>query len=470
MTANYSNPKPSENEPLSTWKLYFQPHCLKMLVLGFCAGLPLLLVLGTLSFWLREAKLDLSTIGQLSWVGLVWAFKWAWAPLVDSLALPWATRRLGRRRSWLLLAQIMIALALAGMAMSDPQRNLQALVWCALAVAAASATQDIALDAWRIESAQLREQAALAAMYQAGYRLGMIWAGAGVLWLAAKSSLWASLGFATNGAGSGYDLVGWQAAYWVMAASMGVGIVVVLCSKEPTVAEHKSPENQDVAHPQKTTLQAIVAWLQRVVYAPFAQFFARWGLGAWGLLALVAVYRTSDIVMGVMANPFYVDQGFSKEQVAAVTKLYGLLMTLAGAFAGGALVLRLGLMRTLALGAVLSAASNVLFAWLATRGADVQALTLVVSADNLCGGIATAAFVAYLSALTQKQYSATQYAMLSSMMVLAPKWLAGFSGKMVEQWGYEDFFIATACMGAPVLILIWLASKIQNQHIHFQKI
>lgn len=435
----------------ASWRVYLQAPSLRMLALGFCAGLPLLLVLGTLSFWLREAGLNLSTIAQLSWVGLAWAFKWAWAPLVDSVALPWATRRLGRRRSWLLLSQVLIAAALLGMAVSDPQRSLSALVWCALAVAFASATQDIALDAWRIESARAQEQAALAAMYQAGYRLGMIWAGAGVLWLAAQ------LGSDTQ-----YVLRGWSAAYTIMAASMGVGMAVVLMSSEP-VAQPAPDVPTSSAH--VPVLVRLRQWLQTAVVAPFAQFFHRWGwTQALVLLALVAVYRISDIVMGVMANPFYVDLGFSKQQVAAVTKLYGLLMTLAGAFAGGALAMRLGLMRTLLLGAILSAASNLLFAWLAARGVpDVQALTLVISADNLCGGIATAAFVAYLSSLTQRNYSATQYAMLSSMMVLAPKWLAGFSGAVVEWAGYPYFFIATACLGLPVMALIAWA-----MHIHAQ--
>lgn len=194
---------------------------------------------------------------------------------------------------------------------------------------------------------------------------------------------------------------------------------------------------------------------------PFADFLARYRWQALLVLGLIAIYRISDVVMGIMANPFYVDMGFTKDEVAAVTKIYGVLMTLAGAFLGGALAMRWGVMRVLMLGAVLSAATNLLFAWLATRGHDVTALVFVVSADNLAGGIASAAFIAYLSGLTNVQYSATQYALFSSMMLLAPKWLAGFSGAFVDAHGYQNFFHATALLGLPVLLLIALASRVQ---------
>ena len=177
-------------------------------------------------------------------------------------------------------------------------------------------------------------------------------------------------------------------------------------------------------------------------------------------LGLIAVYRIADVVMGIMANPFYVDMGFTKDEVAAVTKVYGVVMTLAGAFVGGAMAMRWGVMRVLLLGAVLSAGSNLLFAWLASRGHDVYGLMFVVSADNLAGGIASAAFIAYLSSLTNVQYSATQYALFSSMMLLLPKWLAGFSGRFVDAYGYSEFFIATALLGLPVLVLVLLASRV----------
>ena len=409
-----------------------------MLFLGFSAGLPLLLILGTLSFWLREAGIDRSTIGYLTWVGLIYAFKWMWAPLVDRVAIPFLSTLFGRRRSWLLFAQLLIILGLVGMASIDPKVQLTPIVWCALLVAFGSATQDIALDAFRIESADSDHQAALAATYQTGYRLALIWSGAGVLWLAAR----AEAGM------TGYDPAAWQFAYLCMALSIGVGVVTTLFSKEPARIGLAKARNAK-------------AWLHQTLIEPFADFIKRYGWHAILILSLIAIYRISDVVMGIMANPFYVDMGYTKDEVAAVSKVFGVVMTLVGAFVGGVLTLRFGVMRILFLGAILSAISNLLFAWLATQGHDLHGLIWVISADNLSSGIATAAFIAFLSALTNIQYSATQYALFSSMMLLLPKWLAGFSGVFVDSFGYSSFFISTAIIGAPVLILIWLT-------IHFK--
>ena len=422
---------------LASLKVYLEPASLRMLSLGFSAGLPLLLVFGTLSFWLREAGINRSTIGYLSWVGLAYGFKWVWAPLVDRLPLPWLTRRLGRRRSWLLASQCAIVAALVGMALTDPKQALMPIVWCALAVAFASATQDIALDAFRIESADLNHQAALAAAYQGGYRIAMIWAGAGSLWLAAR---------AEAPQAEAYQHGAWQFAYLVMAVSMLPGMLTVLFSREPVPAPLQPA-------------RSLGEWLRGALIAPFSDFLLRHGRHALLILALIAVYRISDVVMGIMANPFYVDMGYSNDEVATVTKVYGVLMTLAGAFVGGVMALRLGVMRVLMLGAVLSAASNLLFAWLATRGHDLTALIAVIAADNLSSGIASAAFIAYLSGLTNVNYSATQYALFSSMMLLLPKFLAGFSGEVVDAVGYANFFTGTALLGVPVLLLVSLASR-----------
>jgi PAT family beta-lactamase induction signal transducer AmpG len=410
-----------------------------MFFLGFSAGLPLLLVLGTLGFWLREAGIDRSTIGYLSWVALFYAGKWLWAPLVDRVPILFLTKRLGRRRSWLLVAQAIIIFGLIGMATTDPKQNLEPIVWFALLVAFGSATQDIALDAFRIESAKAQYQAALAASYQTGYRLAMIWAGAGALWLAARAET-------TTGI---YLAEAWQFAYLCMALSISVGVVTTLLSPEP----------QAVLLPKaRSTGQ----WLQQTLIEPFADFISRYRWQAFLILGLIAIYRISDVVMGIMANPFYVDMGYTKDEVAAVTKVFGVIMTLAGAFLGGLLTMRFGVMRVLLLGGILSAASNLLFAWLSTRGHDLNGLVWVISADNLSSGIASAAFIAYLSSLTNVQYSATQYALFSSMMLLLPKWLAGFSGVYVDTFGYEHFFIATALIGIPVLILIMLAIRIEK--------
>ena len=442
---------------LQTLRVYLEPASLRMLTLGFSAGLPLLLVLGTLSFRLREAGIDRSTIGYLSWVGLAYGFKWLWAPLVDRMPLPLLTRWLGRRRSWLLLSQALIVAGLVGMALADPRLTLGPIVWCALAVAFGSATQDIALDAFRIESADANHQAALAASYQTGYRLAMIWAGAGVLWIAARAEVAPAVaqvvgqgvGQALAQGAAAYQNGAWQAAYLAMAASMSVGVVTVLFSREPVPV---------VLPPAKNAAE----WIKGAVVDPFADFLGRYGWQAAQILALIAVYRISDVVMGIMANPFYVDMGFTKDEVAAVTKVYGVIMTLVGAFVGGVLSMRLGVMRILMLGAVLSAGSNLLFAWLAGHGHDVTALIAVVSADNLAGGVASAAFIAYLSSLTNVSYSATQYALFSSMMLLLPKFVAGFSGDYVNAFGYAQFFTSTALLGLPVLLLVWLASRVKT--------
>jgi PAT family beta-lactamase induction signal transducer AmpG len=437
LTANPARTLPSRPTWGETLSVYTEPATLRMLFLGFSAGLPLLLVLGTLGFRLREAGIDRTTIGFLSWVGLAYGVKWTWAPLVDRMPLPLLTRLLGRRRSWLLLAQALIALGIVGMALNDPKLSLDTVVWCAVLVAFASATQDIALDAFRIESANVERQGALAAAYQTGYRLAMIWAGAGVLWIAARSE---------SSLTPIYEHAAWRTAYLWMAASMLVGMVTVLLSPEP------------VARPLPPS-KGVAQWLRGALVEPFADFIRRYRWHAALILALIATYRISDVVMGIMANPFYVDMGFTKDEVAAVSKVFGVIMTLVGAFLGGVLALRLGVMRTLMLGAVLSAASNLLFAWLAGLGHNLNMLIFVVSADNLSSGIASAAFVAYLSSLTNVQYSATQYALFSSMMLLLPKFLAGYSGKYVDSFGYANFFVSTAILGLPVLVLVWLATR-----------
>ncbi len=276
----------------------------------------------------------------------------------------------------------------------------------------------------------------------------MIWAGAGVLWIAARAEV-------ANAAS--YQHAAWQTAYLAMAASMLVGVLTVLFSAEP-------------ARTQPPPARNLAEWLRGALVEPFADFIARYRWQAVLILALIAVYRISDVVMGIMANPFYVDMGYSKDEVAAVTKIYGVVMTLVGAFVGGAMAMRWGVMRVLMLGALLSAASNLLFAWLGTRGHDVNALIWVISADNLASGIASAAFIAYLSSLTNVSYSATQYAVFSSIMLLLPKFLAGFSGEYVNAYGYAHFFTATALLGLPVLVLVWLASRITTPSAAAEKL
>ena len=417
-------------------QIYREPAAGRMFFLGFSAGLPLLLVLGTLSFWMRESGVDLKTIGFMSWVGLCWGLKWLWAPLVDRLPIPILTRVLGRRRAWLLIAQLGLVISIASMAFCDPVENIQHVALLSLITAFFGATQDIALDAYRIESGAEDRQAAFAATYQTGYRLAMIWSGAGALAIAAAAE-------AAGGAP-------WRTAYLVMAGSFSVGIMTVLCSPEP--------DTKYVLGRLEWSIAGVRQWLYKAACEPFIEFFSRFGWWAIAVLALIATYRISDVVMGVMANPFYQDLGFSKQEVAAVSKVFGIIMTLLGAFIGGIVAMRFGVMKTLFLGAALSALTNLLFSALALAGHDLSFLILTVSADNLAGGLASAAFVAYLSGLTNTAYSATQYALFSSVMLLLPKFLAGFSGVAVETVGYSAFFIGTACLGIPVLMLVVVAS------------
>tara|TARA_R110002167_G_scaffold329606_1_gene536247 strand:+ start:69919 stop:71346 length:1428 start_codon:yes stop_codon:yes gene_type:complete len=438
--------------------VYYHKRVFILLLLGFSAGLPLMLVFSTLSFWLREAGIDRAAIGYFSWIALMYAFKWAWSPLVDRMSLPFFTRFLGRRRGWMLFAQLCLVGAILGMSVSDPVVNLERLALCALLLAFASATQDIVIDAFRIESAPEKMQAALAAAYQVGYRSAMIIATAGALTIAA----WVSPG------DDAYNLEAWQTAYFAMAMLMGVGIITTLCSKEPQVDTKQADDKErllraEFAAKYPAKVAGALAWLYSASVLPFIDFFKRYGKSAILILLLISCYRISDIVMGIMANVFYVDIGFSKEEIAFISKVYGLIMTLVGAAFGGVLLMRYGTMKILFLGALLVAVTNLLFAWQAYIGYNVPFLTLAISVDNFSAGIATAAFIAYLSSLTSSGYSATQYALLSSIMLLFPKFIAGFSGLYVDAFGYINFFIAASLIGFPVLLLVVLVNRSQNQ-------
>lgn len=445
---------------LESLKIYLHPRAITLFFLGFSSGLPLLLVFGTLSFWLREAGIERSLITYFSWVGLAYGFKWIWAPLTDRLAIPVLSALLGRRRSWLVLAQSMLILSLGGLAFSDPLNNLELMAMLALVVAFSSATQDIVIDAYRIESAGERLQAAMAATYMAGYRIAMIVAGAGALAIAA----WAAP------TPDGYDMHAWKTAYLCMAALMSVGLLTSLIISEPAAVAM----DQDTLEQQQKIVgftkryghlpgwvSRFMGWLYIAIFCPFRDFIRRYGLQAIIILALISTYRISDVILGIIANVFYVDMGFTKEEISTIIKVYGVVMTIVGAGVGGILVNRFGVMKILFIGALMVALTNLLFAWLATVGNDTLVLTIVISLDNLSGGIATAAFVAYLSSLTNIQYSATQYALFSSVMLLFPKFLGGFSGGFVDSFGYIWFFSGVALLGLPVLGLVILAAKVK---------
>ena len=439
-----------------TLSIYLHRRAITLFFLGFSAGLPILLVFSSLSFWMREADVSRSTIGFFSWVGLAYGFKWVWSPLVDRMPLPLLSTFLGRRRAWLLLSQIVIAGSLVGMAITDPALDLWTMALFAVMVAFGSATQDIVIDAYRIESADKNLQAALAATYMVGYRLAMILATAGVLSIAA----WFTVNEGT------YDQYPWRMAYLIMACCMGVGIITTLMINEPAEPPRQKLELRakqwmaDNAHLPGFIVRT-AGWLYGAFICPFMDFLIRYRWHALLILGLISTYRICDVVMGIMANPFYVDLGYTKQEVAAISKVYGVIMTLVGAAIGGVLMVRFGVMKILFTGGLLAAVSNLLFAFLAGIGHDIAWLTVVISLDNLAGGVATAAFIAYLSSLTNVSYSATQYALFSSVMALFPKFLAGFSGVLVDTIGYASFFTATALMGVPSLVLILLASKLK---------
>jgi PAT family beta-lactamase induction signal transducer AmpG len=417
---------------------------LRIGLLGFSSGLPLLLVFGTFSYWLAEAGVERSTIGFVSWVALAYALKVLWSPLVDRLPLPLLYRRLGRRRSWLVFTQVCVAGGLLGMALTDPAQHLSRSVGLALLVAVASATQDIVVDAYRIEIAEPRLQGVMAGFYTTGYRLAMFSGSAGALVIAAV----VDVDEAT------YQQLPWTVAYACMAALMSVGFLTTLFSPEPAVRDALA---DDPELRRGSLLRRAGHWLWDAVVLPFADFIKRYGWLAVLILALIATYRISDIVMGVIANVFYKEMGFTKDEVALVAKTFGVFMTILGGLLGGVAVFRFGVMRMLLLGAVLAAATNLMFSWLAAVGHDFWLLVLAVGMDNLSAGVASSAFIAYLSGLTNVSYSATQYALFSSLMLLFPKFLGGFSGAIVDSIGYQAFFTLTALIGVPVTLLILAA-------------
>ena len=433
-------------EPKRSWReallVYRQPRVLGMILLGFSAGLPFLLVFSTLSAWLTDAGFSRTLIGYFSWVGITYSVKVFWAPVIDRLPLPLLTRLLGKRRGWMLLAQIGIGLGLAGMAVSNIQTDATQLAFFALFVAFASATQDITVDAYRIEAVEKDLQGAMAATYVFGYRIALLVAGAGAFYLAEFSS--------------------WPVAYLCMAALMLVGVATTLVIKEPKVDDTAASRRLEtrvenllgIRNPRRNLAARFAAWFSDAVVSPFVDFFSRNGRFALIILALIGLYKVSDITMGVMANPFYLDLGFSKTQIADVTKIFGFFMTIAGAALGGSLVVRYGIMRPLLLGAVMVAMTNLLFALLAVAVPDIRLLMLVISADNLSGGLAASVFIAYLSSLTNTAYTATQYALFSSMMTLPAKLLGGFSGVIVDGYGYPWFFIYASASGIPAILLV----------------
>ena len=483
---------------------------LNMLLLGFSAGLPILLIFSSLSLWLREAGIEKSAVTYFSWAALGYSFKFVWAPLVDCLPIPLLTRMLGLRRSWLLVSQIGVMLAITLMAFTNPEveSELMYMAMGAVLLGFSSATQDITIDAYRIEAASADMQGMMTASYVTGYRVGMIVAGAGALYLASY--------LGTRMEDYRYDA--WKFTYHIMSLFMLVGILTTLFMKEPInrVKTHVflAQDYLRLVVAFAISVMAFIAcfWLTKDVVSlakaffdqanfsnfiievarlclacgfafwvaklsikfkvverkvvevsyilPIKSFFENYGIRtAWLLLALIGLYRISDIVLGVISTVFYQDMGFTKTEIADAVKVFGLIMTIVGAFLGGILAMRIGVMKILFIGALLVVLTNLLFIVLVYSGHNLHVLYFVVAADNLVAGIATSAFIAFLSSLVDVRFTAMQYAMFSSLMTLIPKLLAGYSGSIVDSLGYTSFFIIASCIGLPVLILVYLANK-----------
>ena len=508
-----------------TWKQsitsFMHPRVITMLFFGFSAGIPILLIFSSLSLWLREAGVERSAVTFFSWAALGYSFKFIWAPLVDKLPIPYLTNKFGRRRSWILLSQFSIILAIILMAISDPvigANQLTTIAIGAVLLGFSSATQDIVIDAYRIESAGEELQAMMSSSYIAGYRIGMIVAGAGALFLA--SSFGSDIG--------SYNYSAWRNSYFIMAATMLIGVLTTLAIREPEVNKDnfqtyttkdysgfifmfiiavigfigtfyltKEPSNflkdelKDFFYNKHLTnliietarlaLALFIAFIltrltlltnivnkkmvRQTYLEPILDFFNRYGKSAAIiLLSLIGLYRISDIVLGVISNVFYQDLGFSKIEIASIVKTFGLIMTLAGGFLGGILSNRYGVIKILFVGAVLSSATNLLFMLLANMGYNIPMLYVVISADNLSAGLASAAFIAFLSSLTNMKFTAVQYAIFSSIMTLIPKVFGGYSGTIVDGFGYQSFFLITTIIGIPVLGIIWLANKHLNKN------
>ncbi len=435
--------------------VYRQPRMLSMLFLGFSSGLPFYLMYQTLSAWLRQDGILPATIGMLAWAGLVSPLRFVWAPVVDRLHLPLLHRSLGRRRSWMLLAQFGVVGALLFMSASHPSNDMLHVMAGAVCLAFFSVTQDVAIDAWRIESAPDDLQGAMAAAYQLGYRVALIAGGAGALGLAQ--------GF------------GWQASYWAMSALADVGIVTTLVIREP----RPSAERASVLGEARA-----IAWLERnahwppalrhagahfvgAVVCPFLDFFDRRGAaGAILALLLVGSYHFTDYAMSSMVYSFYIDHGYSLEQIATFGKILGLSVGLVGVVIAGTVIAELGLYRGMVIGSLLITASNLGFALLATtQGPTLIGLALANTLDNLALAMQGTALIAYMSSLTSAKYTATQYALFTSFYTLAGKLLQGTSGFVVDAVGYPSFFVYTASLSVPPLVLLFLLYRRNRQEV-----
>lgn len=469
------------------FEVYLDRRVIGVLFLGFSSGLPIMLVLRTLSAWLEEADVDKATIGLFAFTFAPYTFKFAWAPLMDRVPLPLLTRYFGRRRGWLLPVQFCLIAAIWGLGQTDPGVDLYLTALMALVVSFCSASQDIVIDAYRIELLEKHQLGAGSANVVTGYRIGMWVASAGALWLA--------------------DLAGWSGAYTVMALLVLIGVAAVLLLPEPVHVDWETTESQSLNladHRQLVFLMLLAAllgafcglligssygvthgWIGGIAIAlvlaalfaflgnsapafreavidPFREFVARNGATvAVVILVFISLFKASDVLLTLMANPFYLETGFTKSQIAWVSGTFGFIVTFIGSYGAGLMIYRMGIMRGLWIGAILMMGSNLLFALQAYVGPDYALFHLVILIENISGGMGTTAFIAYLASLCNVRYTAVQYALLTSFMQMLAKFvIVPSSGFLVEGLGWIPFFVMSSAAGLPALALLWWLSRL----------
>lgn len=505
-TASNGSAAPTPKTLLQTLATYSEPRLIAVLFMGFSSGLPLALTGATLQVWQARAGVDLATIGFFALVGVVYSLKFLWAPFMDRVTLPGVLGRMGRRRGWAILTQSGLLISVIALGNTDPVLTPMLTVFCAVAVAFCSASQDVVIDAYRIELLDDEQQGAGAAMTQIGYRFGMIASG----WLALRV----------------VDEIGWSAVYMLMAGFVLVGIVTVLMTREPpnrarVFAEATAAQSRwgrivalvlivgcglgaywivrfsllgsmewapwakwvpniaaiIVAAAVPVTLIALMPrpataarsplgsgyadvrnWLDDTVITPFRDMASRDGW--WIILLFIVLFKLGDAVAGVISSAFYVNMGFTNDEIADVSKFFGIVVTLVGVALGGLLVVRIGLMRSLLIGGIVQMVSNLMFAAQAEVGHDVYFLMLTIGLENLSGGIGSAAFVAYLSGLCNVAFTGTHYALFSSLAAIGRTVLSSPGGVLVEQMGWFNYFILSTFVAIPgLLLLLWMMRR-----------
>lgn len=411
------------------WRLYLDRRVMAVMALGFSSGLPLLLTFSTLSAWLKTEGISRTDIGLFALVGTPYALKFLWSPLIDRLHLPLITRFLGRRRGWGIAIQTLLIGCILALGACDPRHDIGLVATLAVAVAFLSASQDIVIDAYRVELLPPGLQGPGAGAVQTGYRFAMLTAGAGALYLA-----------------SGF---GWFTAYATMAMLLLVGMIVLLLNPEPAIQVSPTTLKREIHG------TGVLGWFHNAVLCPFADFMAR--KGWWTILIFVIAYKMGEALAGAMANTLYVELGFSLDEIATVSKVFGFVATIAGGLIGGALVTRWGVMRALLVFGILQSLGNLFYVLQASAGHDVRALALCVFMENLTAGMAGSALVAYISGLCNVAYTATQYALLSSLTAIGRTLFASISGKLADMLGWVDFFLLTTIVTLPaLLLLVWM--------------